>query len=34
MDTLNKKKCLSLGPKNESKEIIKNMKNWGVKSDI
>ena len=34
LEEINKNKYLMLVPTNESKEIIKNMKNLGVKSEI
>ena len=33
-EEINGSKYLTLGPTNESKDIIKNMKNCGVKSEI
>ena len=33
-EEINRNKYLMLVPTNESKEIIKNMEKWGVKSEI
>ena len=33
-EEINKNKYLMVVPANESKEIIKNLKNFGVKSDV